>query len=92
MPTTIKNPQANAIAERMHKTVGDILRTHLRDMRIEEIEQAHMLVDSALSSASHALRATANSTFGVSPGALIFHHDMQVNIPILADYNMIHEK
>ncbi|KAG7345950.1 reverse transcriptase RNA-dependent DNA polymerase [Nitzschia inconspicua] len=27
VPTTVKNPQANAICERMHSTLGDILRT-----------------------------------------------------------------
>ena len=26
-PTTVKNPQANSICERMHKTVADMLRT-----------------------------------------------------------------
>ena len=27
-PTTIKNPQSNAIVERVHQVVGDMLRTH----------------------------------------------------------------
>jgi hypothetical protein len=30
-------------------------------------------------------------THGISPGALIFGHDMLLPIPILHDYNLIHE-
>ena len=63
VPTTSKNPQANSIVERMHKTVGDVLRTHLRDVEIENEHQATAIIDSALASAQCAMRATANSTF-----------------------------
>ena len=91
-PTTAKNPQSNAICERMHKTVGDLLRTHVPEMKVENLQAAHQVIDSALASGSYALRATANSTFGVSPGALIFHRDMQLNIPIHADYEMIRQR
>ena len=91
-PTTAKNPQSNAVCERMHKTVGDILRTHVPEMKVDNIDNAQQLIDTALASASYALRATANSTFGVSPGALIFQCDMQINIPILANYEMIRQR
>ncbi|KAG7366933.1 integrase core domain containing protein [Nitzschia inconspicua] len=32
VPTTVKNPQANVICERMHSTLGDILRTLLMEL------------------------------------------------------------
>ena len=81
--TTPKNPQANAIAERMHKTVGDMVCTHLGDLVIDNLRDANMLVDSALASVSYGLRASVHSTMGVSSGALVFQRDMQLNIPVL---------
>ena len=92
VPTTAKNPQANVVCERMHRTVGDILWTHVPEMKAENLQTANMLIDTALASASYALRATANATFGVSPGALVFQRDMQLNIPIIADYEMIRQR
>ena len=59
---------------------------------MDNLQNAHELIDSALASASYALGATANSTFGVSLGALVFQRDMQINIPILADYEMIRQR
>ncbi len=37
VPTTIKKPQANAICERMHQTVGNILRTLLHGQPPQQI-------------------------------------------------------
>ena len=38
------------------------------------------------------VRATVHTTMGVSSGALIFQRDMLLNIPILANYEMIRRK
>ena len=89
VPTTVKNPQANAICERMHKTCGDMIRTYLREAPPQTIETALDMVDSVLASAQRALRACVHRTFGVSPGALVFQRDMLLPIPVAADYNLI---
>ena len=70
-PTTVKNPQANAICERMHQTVGNILRTLSQVNPILQQQDANHIVDSALQA---------------SPGSLAFGRDMILNIPVVADW------
>ena len=59
--TTVKNPQSNAVCERMHATMGSMLRTITNSTdaptNIKEAEQA---VDNALYSCIHALRCSIN--------------------------------
>ena len=82
---SVKNPQANAICERMHQTVHNILQTlryqHPPTTNAEGI--AH--VDYALALASHALRSTAHSTLHHSPGSISFHRDMLLDFPFIPD-------
>jgi hypothetical protein len=56
VPTTVKNPQANAICERMHNTCGDMIHTFLRENPPTNIETALELVNSVLAAAQWALR------------------------------------
>jgi hypothetical protein len=92
VPTTAKNPRANAVAERVHHTMGDMLRAQMEDVReIPELDVKAM-ADSILASVSYGLRATTHRTLGVSPGAFVFGRDMMLNIPILADWNLIRER
>jgi transposase InsO family protein len=92
VPITVKNPQANAICERLHSTVGDILRTLLREQPPQNVAQAYELIDSALASAQYAVRVSVNRTLGHSPGAIVFHRDMFHPIPLLINYNRLREK
>jgi hypothetical protein len=91
-PITVKNPQANAICERLHSTVGDILRTLLREKPPQNVVQAYELIDTALASAQFAVRAAVNRTLGHSPGGIVFHRDMFHPIPLLINYNMLRDK
>jgi hypothetical protein len=92
VPCTSKNPQSNAICERMHYTVGDMMRTLYRHEPPQNVGTAVDLVDSALASAQYGLRTAVHRSLGVSPGALVFQHDMLLPIPVLVDYNMIHQR
>ena len=40
-PTTVKNPQANGILERVHQTLGNMLRTAELDM-VDSVEPEHV--------------------------------------------------
>jgi hypothetical protein len=73
----------------MHSTVGDMLCTLCRQEPPQNAATAAELVDSALASAQYGLRTAGRHTFDISPGALMFQHDMLLPIPVLADYNMI---
>ena len=81
-PTTAKNPTANAICERMHNTVGDILRTVKAEIADED--EAEQAVHNEVYTCMHALRCVVNHTMQTSPGALVFHRDMLMDVPLIA--------
>jgi hypothetical protein len=87
--STSKNPQSNAICERMHQTVGNVLRVLLHSNPPQTVGQAQNLIDEALSIASHAMRTTIATTLGSTPGALAFSRDMFLNVPLIADWQLI---
>ena len=91
-PTTSRNPTANAICERMYQTVGNVLRTLVHKNRPQNSTRAGELVDEALSIAQHALRCAVHTTLGSSPGALVFNRDMFLNIPLMADWQLLNKK
>ena len=89
VPTTNKNPQSNAICERMHQTVATVLKTLVLAQPPQSRREALLLVDDALAAAMHALRSTVSTTLQATPGGLAFSRDMFLNIPLLADWQTI---
>ena len=85
-PTTVKNPQANGILERVHQTLGNMLRTAELDMA-DSVEPEH--VDDFLDNATWAIRSTHHTVLKSSPGAAIFGRGMVFNIPIIVDWTKI---
>jgi hypothetical protein len=70
--STSKNPQSNAICERMHQTVTNVLRTLVHTNPSQNITQARDIIDNALATAIHAMQTTVATTLGSAPGALAF--------------------
>ena len=92
-PITALNPQSNSICERMHQTMGNILRTLLHGHPINNAQDANDIVDNALATTMHALRAGVSRTLNYnSPGALAFRRDMFLNIPLEADLHALHQR
>jgi len=88
--TTVKNPQSNAVCERMHATMGSMLRVLTNsDDAPTNIKEAEQAVDNALHSCIHALRCAINQAMRTSPGALVFHRDMMIDVPLLVDIDAI---
>ena len=87
-PTSVRNPQANAILERVHQTIMAMLRTADLDMAdtITESDIADFLTDAAW-----AVRSTYHTVLKTSPGAAIFGRDMLFDVPFLADWSKIGE-
>ena len=85
VPTTSKNPQANAICERMHQTVGNILRTLFYSNPPRTVANAADLIDRALGTAMHAMRNNIHTTHNAAPGALVFGRGMFLDVPLIAD-------
>ena len=87
-PTTIKNPQSNAILERVHDVIMSMLRTAELDMADTVTPQD---IADFLSDASWAIRSTHHTVLKTSPGAAIFGRDMLFDIPFVADWYKIGE-
>ena len=56
----------------------------------ETAQAANDIIDTALATDSHASRATLHHSLNNSPDALVFHRDMFLGIPLIADLEMIH--
>jgi hypothetical protein len=85
-PTTIKNPQANAILECSHQVLGQMLRT-------SELDIAETIcpydVDVFLDNMAWAIHSTYHTVLKASPGVAIFGQDMLFDIPFIANWNKI---
>jgi hypothetical protein len=68
-PTSVKNPQANAILEHIHAVLGNMLRTSELDMA-ETVKSSD--IDVFLSAAAWAICSTYHTVLKASPGAAIF--------------------
>jgi transposase InsO family protein len=84
---TTKNPQANAIVERLHRIMGDMLRAqlarkHQHDNPIKEL----------LSSIAYGIRATVHGTTQFTPAQLVFHKDMILRTQMEVDMEMIRNR
>ena len=88
-PTTIKNPQANAILERIHGVFTDMLRTSNLDM--QDTVDAEM-IDDFLVNAAWAIRSTYHTVLKSSPGAAVFGRDMLFDLPYIADWTAIGQR
>jgi hypothetical protein len=77
-PTTIKNPQANAILERVHQVLGQMSRTAEIDMAVSVTPDD---VDVFLDNAAWAICSTYHTVLKASPGAAIFGRDMLLTYP-----------
>ena len=88
-PTTVRNPQANAILERIHGVFGDMLRTSNLDMAETVTDEK---VDDFITNAAWAVRSTHHTVLKSSPGAAIFGRDMLFDIPYIADWTSIGQR
>jgi hypothetical protein len=85
-PITTRNPQANAIAEQVHQTIGYIIRTfELHENYLDEDDPWKGI----LAATAFAICATYYITLQKSPGQLIFGRDMIFNIQHTANWEYI---
>jgi hypothetical protein len=84
--TTIKNPQANTILERLHQVLVQMLCTSKLDMGKTITPDD---VDVFLDNAAWAICSTYHTVLKASPGAAIFGPDMLFDIPFIANWNKI---
>ena len=75
----IKNPQANAICERVRQVLGTMMHTSEAD------------IDTFIDNAAWAIRSTYHTVLKTSPGAAIIGQDMLFTIPFVAVWKQIGE-
>ena len=86
-PITTRNPQANAIVERIHQVLGNMLRT----FNLEEKEEEDPW-KGILSAVAFAVRSTIHTTMKKTPGQMVFKRDMILNITHQADWKLIKQR
>jgi transposase InsO family protein len=85
-PSSKRNPQANAILERAHGTIGNMIRTFdVDNIDLEDNDPFAGLV----SAVCFAIRSTYHTTLQATPGQLVFGRDMIFPIEHIADWQLI---
>ena len=87
-PTSIKNPQVNAILECIHAFLMTMLCTAKIGMAKSVAPSA---IEAFLTNAAWAFCSTYHTVLKASPGTAIFSRDMLFNIPFMADWKKIGE-
>jgi transposase InsO family protein len=85
-PITVRNPQANAIVERVHQVIGNIIRTfELENNYLDDNDPWKGI----LSATAFAVRSTFHTTLQNTPGQLVFGRDMILNVKHEANWEYI---
>ena len=87
---TTQNPQANAILERIHQTIGNMIRTY--QLPTNNTLDKEDPFSGLLSAVAFATRATVHTTLGATPSQLVFGRDAITNTPFEADWEQIRVK
>jgi hypothetical protein len=84
---SMRNPQANAIVEHAHQTLGNLIRTfQLQDKPYYDPDDSW---GGILAAVAFALRSTYHTTLQATPGLLVFGRDMVLNVQHLTDWTAI---
>jgi len=83
---TTANPQANAVVERIHQVIGNMLRSL-------DLETCYLMpppsdpFEGIIAAISFAIRSTWSTTMRATPGQLIFGRDMLLNVQHLVNWH-----
>jgi hypothetical protein len=86
-PITTQNPQANAIIERVHQTIGNIMRK----FNVQALDQNDPW-SGILAATMFAVQATFHATLQASPLQLVFGQDTILNIKHITDWEHIRQQ
>ena len=88
---TTANPQANAVVERIHQVIGNMIRT----MGLEEMYLLPPPSDpfaGVIAAIGYAIRSTWHTTLRATPGQIMFGRDMVLNIRHIADWHAMSQR
>jgi RNase H-like domain found in reverse transcriptase/Reverse transcriptase (RNA-dependent DNA polymerase)/Integrase zinc binding domain len=84
---TVRNPQANAIIERIHQTIANIIRTF--EVQKDPYLDPDDPWSGILAATMFAVRATYHTTLQATPSQLVFGRDAILNTKFEANWNLI---
>jgi len=88
-PITSRNPQANAVLERIHQVIGNIIRSfELQTNYLDEDEPWKGI----LSAVAFAIRATYHTTLQKTPAQLVYGRDLIFNLQHKANWELIRQR
>ena len=88
-PITVRNPQANSILERIHQTIGNMIRTfRMHESEIDEEDPWSGI----LSAVMFATRATIHTTMQATPMQLVFGRDAILNVKYETNWKYIKDR
>ncbi len=87
-PITTRNPQANAMVERAHATIHNLVRTR----RVRGKEDVKDGWDGVLGAVAFAMRSTVHTTNRATPMQLAFARDAIHNTRFEADWNYMRSR
>ena len=76
VPTTVKNPQSNAVVERLHQTLKTTIAISLSENPPTSFEEVSSLIHRKCAAAQFAIRATVHTHSKISPGEMSFGRHM----------------
>ena len=85
--STVRNPQSNAVIERVHQTIGNILRTFPKTMLNRDNPWGGILAATMF-----AVRATYHTTMQATPAQLVFGRDAILNTKFEANWTLIKQR
>ena len=85
---TVRNPQANAIVERIHQVIDNMIRT----FELEDKDVDQDVWKGIIAATSFAVRSTWHSTLQATPGQLVFGRDTVFAQSFAANWNLIRQR
>jgi hypothetical protein len=87
---TVRNPQANSMVERAHKTIHQIIDA--QGLTGKKDLDKHFLWQGVLAAVRNAMRATVHTTLQATPTQLVFGRDAYLNTAFEADWQYIRDR
>jgi len=88
---TARNPQANAIIERCHQTLHNLVCTYQLHTKVKD-EAYYDIVTGILNSVRRAINSTVHTTLQASPMQLVFGRDAFLPVSFQANWNYIADR
>ena len=92
VPTTVKNPQSNAVVERLHQTLKTTIAISLKENPPTSFDEVSSLIQRKCASAQFAIRATVHSHNKLSPSEMAFGRHMLYPFSKQVDWKQVMDR